>query len=383
MLLALVIPGVILLFAFFFAGGMLIFAVKARNRIRLIQAAPWCKADQLITGLAKMRGTIVALDKEDLLVSPMTKTRCVFFKFVVEEQRTRTVTRMEGNRRVTRTETYWHPIVTDVQAVTTAVQDKTGEALVDLKEAELTLKAMQATSGTFKSVPADIERTLQKRYGVSSKGLIFNKNMRYTEAVIEQGAKVFVVGHCKVKKSGTASFYKGDNPLLVTDKNEEDLVRHYKTRLIGFTVGAIVLPLFLGGVAAFTGFMLHKSKAAFALPQPKPQPQQPGPQGPQNPPGDTISPLLTQLQDPDPKKQAEAAKILAERDVDDAHHDEVARALNPLLEGNDNSARDQALRAITKGWGTQENEAALKKLLNHKDAKVKNAAKAALDKLPK
>jgi hypothetical protein len=387
MMLALIVPAVILLVACAFTGGMLIFAVKARNRIKLIEAAPLCKADQLITGLAKMRGTIVALDKEDLLVSPMTKTRCVFYKFVVEEQRTRTVTRREGNRTVTRQETYWHPIITDVQTVPTAVQDKSGEALVDLKEAELTLKAMRANSGTFKSVPADLERTLQKRYGISSKGLIFNKNMRYTEAVIEQGAKVFVVGDCKVKRGGTASFYKGSSPLLVTDKNEEDLVRHYKTRLMGFTIGAIVAPLIIGGIAAFVGYMMHKNQAP---PPPKQnaqqQPAPQGPQNPQNPPAnvDKITPLLAQLQDPDFKKRAEAARKLADLPVDPERREDVAEALNPLLdETRTDDEKNSAITAVKK-WGTQANKAALEKLMNSpKGQKQKNAAKEALDKLPK
>jgi len=260
---AFIVPGVIALFALIATAGLTFAMIKARNRIRLIQAAPLCSADQLITGLAKMKGKIMALDKDDLLISPMTGTRCVFYKFVVEEQRTRTVVRTETDargrsRQVRRTETYWHPIITDVQTVPTSVRDKTGEALLDLTVAELTLTAMQAKSGTFNSVPKELERTLQRRYGVSTKGLIFNKNMRYTEAVIEQGAKVFVVGDCKIRKNGTASFHKGDNPLLVTDRSEDELVSIYKKRFIGFMVGAFVAPALLFGVAAFAAYMLSK-----------------------------------------------------------------------------------------------------------------------------
>jgi E3 Ubiquitin ligase len=257
---ALIVPGVIMLFGLIFGGALLFFAIKARNRLKLIEAAPLCKADQLITGLAKMRGKIVALDEEDLLTSPMTKTVCVYFRFLVQEERTRTVTSYQNGRSVTRTERYWHTIVDDIQAVPSAVQDKTGEALVELRDAELTLEAMQANSGTFNSVPASLERTLQKRYGVSGKGLIFNKNMRYTESVIEPGAKVFVVGDCKVRKSGTASFYKGDNPLLVTDKNEEELVGHFKKRFYGFGISAIAMPAIMFVIAVVVGVMIYKQE---------------------------------------------------------------------------------------------------------------------------
>ncbi len=300
------------------------------------------------------------------------------------------MTRREGNRTVTRQETYWHPIITDVQAVPAAVQDKTGEALIDLKAAELTIAAMQGRSGTFKSLPANVERNLQKRYGVSSKGLIFNKSMRYTESVLEQGAKVFVVGDCKVKKGGTASFYRGDDPLLVTDRNEEQLVGHYKTRFYGFTAGAILAPTIITAIAGFVGFEMYKHQAALHLPnanqqQPAPQvPQQGGqPQAAAPEKADPIAAVLTQLQDPDFKKRGEAAKKLADLPVDEARHEDVARALNPLLEGTNDHARDQAMRAIIKGWGTADNEEALKKLLTHKNANVRKEAQQALDKLPK
>jgi uncharacterized protein YneF (UPF0154 family) len=260
MLIALIVPGVLLLFGLIGGGIMGFLALRARNRLKLIEAAPLCKAEELITGLAKMRGKIVPIDEEDLLTSPMTKTACVFFRFLVQEERTRTVTSYQNGRSVTRTERYWHTVVDDIQAVPSAVQDKTGEALVDLKAAELTLKAMQATSGTFNSLPANLERMLQKRYGVSGKGLIFNKNMRYTESVIEPGCKVFVVGDCKVGKSGTNKFYKGEHPLLVTDKNEEELVGHYKKRFIGFLIGAILIPVVLLGIGAVVGFFIWKTE---------------------------------------------------------------------------------------------------------------------------
>src|SRR6202011_5749023 len=80
--------------------------IRFRNRLKLIEAAPLCTADQLRTGLAKMRGKIISLvDEDDMLISPLTQTLCVYYRFVVEEQRTRTVSTGRG----VRTETYWHP----------------------------------------------------------------------------------------------------------------------------------------------------------------------------------------------------------------------------------------------------------------------------------
>jgi hypothetical protein len=382
-MIALIVPGVIVLLALGAAAGLTYGVVRARNRLKLIEAAPLCKADQLITGLAKMRGKIVALDEEDLLKSPMTKTVCVYYRFIVQEQRTRTVSSYQGGRHVTRTETYWHTLVDDVQAVPTTVQDKTGEALVDLKAAELTLKAMQATSGTFKNVPASLERTLQRRYGVSGKGFIFNKNMRYTESVIKQGAKVFVVGDCKVRKNGTASFFRGDNPLLVTDRNEQELVGHYKTRFIGFLIAAILVPLFLVGLAGVVGFFIWKTEKAVNPPHNNQQAQQ-NPQNPQNPqPADELTTKINDLKNRGDKwARARAANDLAFRvPVQAARRDEVAQALNDLLNDADKDVRSAGISAA-KVWGTRRhNEAALKKLAGSQDVLEKQAANEALTSL--
>jgi hypothetical protein len=375
-MLALIVPGIVSLIALGAAAGLIYGAVRARNRLKLIEAAPLCKADQLITGLAKMRGKIVALDEEELLRSPMTRTVCVYYRFIVQEQRTRTVTSYQNGRSVTRTETYWHTLVDDVQAAPSAVQDKTGEALVDLTEAELTLKAMQATSGTFKNVPESLERTLRRKYGVSGKGLIFNKNMRYTESVIKQGAKVFVVGDCKVRKSGTASFYKGDNPLLVTDKNEEELVGHYKTRFIGFLIAAIVVPLILVGIAGAIGFFIYKNEHPANAPQNKQQAQQ------NQQPADEIAQRLTEMRDNDKWVRVRAADALSRGQVPAQRRDEVAQAANPLLLDPDKDVRDAGFRLLKSHGTKKQNEATLKQLAASPDAGLKQEAENTLKGLP-
>jgi hypothetical protein len=279
---AIIIAGIIVLIGLGITVFLIVGFVKARNRLRLIEAAPLCKAEELVTGMAKMRGKVMAVNEEDLLVSPMTQTTCVFFKFVVEEQRTRTV--RSGN--TVRTETYWHPVITDVQAVDCTVRDKTGEALLDLHEAEIVLsQGQQLKSGTFNNAPPGLERRLNKLYGFSSKGLIFNKALRYTEMCIEEGVRVFVVGEVKVRKSGTANFRKSEQPLLVTDKNEEELVSHFKRRQVGFLIGAILVPLLFLGIGGFIGYLIHSHEQP-APPKPNTQQnQQPGGPGVPNPPG--------------------------------------------------------------------------------------------------
>ena len=169
--LAIVVAGAIALVGLGFAAGLMLGLVRARHRIRFIEAARECQGGQLIAGLAKMRGEIRAVNGADLLVSPMTQAPCVYYKFVVEQERTRN----DRTDRSMGTETDWQTVLTDEQAVPAAVRDETGDALVDLKGAEVVLsQGQQLKSGTFYNTPAELERRLNTRYGFSVKGFIFN-----------------------------------------------------------------------------------------------------------------------------------------------------------------------------------------------------------------
>jgi hypothetical protein len=252
--LAIVVAGAIALVGLGFAVGLMVGLVRARHRIRFIEAARECQGGQLIAGLAKMRGEIRAVNGADLLASPMTQAPCVYYKFVVEQERTRN----DRTDRSMGTETDWQTVLTDEQAVPAAVRDETGDALVDLKGAEVVLSpGQQLKSGTFNNTPAELEGRLSTRYGFSGKGFIFNKSLRYTEQVIEEGVRVLVVGEVKVPQSGTAVFIKGDHPLLVTDKGEDELVRHYKKEGIVFLIAALVVPLVLLGIAGVVGYLIY------------------------------------------------------------------------------------------------------------------------------
>ena len=251
---AIIVAGVIVLVGLGVTAGLIVGLARARKRVKFIEAAPERRAGQLIAGPAKMRGEIRAVNGEDLLVSPMTRATCVYYKFVVEQERTRS-DRTDGSMRP---ETDWHSVITDEQAVPAAVRDETGDALVDLKNAEVELsRGQRLESGTLNNAPAGLEHRLNKLYGFSSKGFIFNKSLRYIERVIEEGVRVFVVGEVKVHPSGTAVFSNGDHPLLVTDKNEEELVSLYKTSVIGFLIGAILVPIVFLGIAGVVGYLIY------------------------------------------------------------------------------------------------------------------------------
>jgi hypothetical protein len=384
MILAFIIPGIIFLVALGITAGLLYGFFKARNRLKLIAGAPLCQADQLITGMAKMRGKIMAVDEEDLLVSPLTQSECVYYKFVVEELRTRTVSTGRG----VSTQSYWHTVISDIQAAPCVLEDKTGEAHLDLASAEIVLsRGQQLRSGTFNNAPPGLERRLNRKYGFSSKGLIFNKSLRYTEAVIEEGVKVFVVGQVKVRKSGSARFHRGEQPLVVTDKNEDQLIGHYRWRMTAFLIGAIAVPMVLLGIAAFVGVMIYSTERNIKQPpQANAQGQvfQPGPMGPIDPgPQDEISQALKRIvrTNPDKWDRSRAGWDLNRMRVNPMRRDEVAQAINEMLEDGDKEVRDGGI-AAAKTWGTRRhNEASLRKLANGQDVLQAMSANEALRSL--
>lgn len=236
----------------------------SKRKIASIEGAQSSEIDDLEEGYWKVSGRVVAL--EEPLVSPITREPCVFFSFKVEEQRTRTVKTHvpagpHGSTRVqTRTETYWATVIDDTQAVSCAVKDKSGEAEIDLLDAETVLSPSgHSSSGTFKNCPAHLQKTLSKQYGFSTKGLVFNKSLRYTETIIREGDKLFVIGDVEMSR-GEPCFVRGSQPFIVSDRSEAKLVKHYKTRAAWSLVGAIASIILAPGLVLVLSFVVFKDK---------------------------------------------------------------------------------------------------------------------------
>jgi hypothetical protein len=399
------VPGLLGLIFFWTALRMYLRYRRASRRASLIEDAPLCKAAELEAGLCKMRGKVVAGD--ELLRSPLTRTRCVFFHFTVEELR-------RSGRN-----SYWHAIISDSQAVPCALVDKTGQATLSLEGAEaLMTEGNRTHSGTLQSPPPGLEEMLRKRYNFSTKGLVFNKRLRYSERVIEDGTRILVIGDVKTKKTGRGQFYKGDNPLLVTDADEEALVRLYGR------VGC--QSVIITSCMMFFGFIfvaLSVYLGLFQLDNVRKMVRFPGPAGPQarteptkaerskpseggaaeptkrstpdtrlpapektdtgkSPPSENAA-LAAKLADLKSNKKTvrvKALQELAKMEVDEDHRKEVARALNGPLQESDSQVQGVALSAAER-WATTDNRTALEKLAKGNDAALAKRAKAILDNL--
>jgi hypothetical protein len=215
-------------------------AVRNWNKAVLIRDTPLTPVKELAPGLAKVEGQALALSST--LYAPLTGKPCLYYRFKVQEKRTHAGPHGGSS--------HWVTIVNDVQTAPCGLDDGTSVAAVELREAELVLTpADTARSGFLNGAPADLEQLLKDRYGKSSRGLLFNKTLSYSETRIEEGDRLLVVGTVEITAGGHAQFVKGSDLFLVTDRTEATLIGRYRTRTFACVIVAVVL-LLVAGVAA-------------------------------------------------------------------------------------------------------------------------------------
>ncbi len=250
------IPLCILFFGALIAAVPIYFAVRMKRRAQLIAELKLSDVAKLRPGVRKIRGRVRA--HEDLLRSPMTKRDCAYYHFLVEEQHTHHTGGRHGG-----TTTHWVAVVNDRQWVSLTIEDETGDVDVWIDEAEVVLKsAERESSGMFNSPPERLRRLIENRYGRSTQGLLFNKTMRFSESVLEDGARVLVVGEVVENKRGRLGFRKGVAKLVLSDKSEKDLVSHYGRQGILLWVVAGVIGLFTLIAVGFSGFVVTMMNVA-------------------------------------------------------------------------------------------------------------------------
>jgi hypothetical protein len=182
-----------------------------RKRARLLADTPVTKVAELAFGPAQVQGRVVALAEP--MVAPLSGKPCVYYCFTVEEKRT-------VRHGLFHTSSHWKTVIDDARSIAWGVADDTGTANLDLGGAELILKpGTQFRSGFWNDAPPTLERVLNERYGRSSKGLLFNKGMRYSETLIEPGDDLLVLGQWETGMSGAWQFGKGSGPYIVSNQS--------------------------------------------------------------------------------------------------------------------------------------------------------------------
>jgi hypothetical protein len=209
---------------------------KTRKQSQELLKAPLVDIKNLKNGLYKIEGQIRAQD--DLLRSPLSKKKCVYYRFHVEELRSSG----HGRHRTSS----WVTVVDDKKWIDFNIDDGTGDVEIDVGLAEVALKSKAFTSsGTFDGASQELEDLMNRRYGKSTKGWLFNKSMRYTESYLRDGDTVMIIGDVEKSKGEAPEFYKGDHHLLITDMDEKQVGSMYTGRATMYWIGMVFLGVFM------------------------------------------------------------------------------------------------------------------------------------------
>ena len=213
-------------------------ARKSNKMFEMMESTPISSISDIHEGPTEIKGKVKA--REDVLVSPWGKKRCVYYKFEVDQDKGE-----NGPSSYVREE----------QSLPFIVQDDSGQVNVDDQSAVFELKLDKSNiSRIFKSPPPELVELLKTRYGKSVKGLIFNKTLIFRETAIELNDEVYVFGAAireKTSQNGSYSLKKDIMPLIITDKGGAHVELGFKKD--GMTMKVI------GGVAlclTFLGYVL-------------------------------------------------------------------------------------------------------------------------------
>jgi hypothetical protein len=139
------------------------------------------------------------------LIAPLSKRRCVLYIVRVEE----------GQDRMSMRASEWTTIIREEKSVAFAMADGTGRAIIDPANAQLALDFDHHGSSGMGDDPSEMEAELLAQHGESPQGSMFNRTLRYSEAVIGVDDEVAVLG-AGVREpdpdAPPADAYRGDQP---------------------------------------------------------------------------------------------------------------------------------------------------------------------------
>lgn len=153
---------------------------------------------------ARVVGAAQPLDQT--LEAPLTGRPCMYYVVTVEQHHS------------TGRSSYWRQIIKEEAGVPFLLDDGTGRAIVDPRSARVALDVDgKGDSGTFDE-PSAREAAFLQRHGTTGQGWVFNKRLRYREAIIEVGERVAILGEGVREPDPSAppaDAYRGDQPTRV------------------------------------------------------------------------------------------------------------------------------------------------------------------------
>lgn len=220
--------------ALLFAGLLAHLGRKELALKKLMFDTPTTFARDVHVGFVEVKGTV---EPAETFLTPFNQVQAVYCRWQVEEYRRR------GKS------SSWYTLMEGIQAHDFYVRDDSGRVRIAVEghgAPILYLAGKNTTSsGAFRAAPEHIEAFLA-RHGRSSSGLIFNKNLRYTEECIQPGEHLYALGHAEREGMGEARLDAGQGRLILANLTEEELVRRVGRNAM-FELGGSAI-LCLGGI---------------------------------------------------------------------------------------------------------------------------------------
>lgn len=158
--------------------------LSKRGRLRrALRKAPTVTVTEAPDGQpAKLVGVLRYSDAQPL-EAPLTRRRCACYQVTVQER--------GGNNN-------WRTVIDASDHLRSFwLEDRTGRALVQLELPSLLLTMDAHFRSGFLDDAAPALEAFLAQHGRSSRGLVFNKTLRYREGVLEEGEEVAVFGLCR------------------------------------------------------------------------------------------------------------------------------------------------------------------------------------------
>jgi hypothetical protein len=224
----------------------LVFGLRAAKRQRLVDNLPTSKTTGVFIGLVELKGTA---EVEQPLVSYLTGTCCVCYRWQVEESWSRTITETytdsQGKTQTrTRHESGWTTVASGGEETAFYLQDDCGVIRIQPKGAKLEPQTvMSQTCG----------RGDPLYYGKGPATAVANSDhrRRFSEHAIGLHAPLFVVGQARERDDAVAAEIAADKqvPLfLISTRSEQQVSRGFR---LGFwLLGVIGLAFAIGGFVA-------------------------------------------------------------------------------------------------------------------------------------
>lgn len=233
------------------------FSLRAAKRQRLVDNLPTSKTSGVFIGLVEIKGTA---EVEQPLTSYLAETRCVYYRWSVEEHWSRTVTETytDSNGKTqtrTRTESGWETVAKGGEEIPFYLQDDSG--VIRIQPAGAKIEAQTVLHQTC-------GRSDPLYYGKGPAGAVANSDHRrqFTEQALPLHIPLYVMGQAREREDIVAAEIAADKQgpmFLISTRSEQQISRGFR---LGFWLLGLLGLALVGGGVFWRGHLLHHDPAA-------------------------------------------------------------------------------------------------------------------------